>query len=402
VVSLVEVLPAALYDHPYAQVDRYPRLRFANCEWLVKRVHDLDVPGPNYFTDNAENLWLDDAGRLHLKITKRTGQWYCSEVFLGSSLGYGRYAVTVTSGLKGMDRNAVLDLFTWNDSLADHNFGEMDIEFSRWGDPNTPNARFMVQPWYNTGNLHDFELDPAGDPNGVTTHEMTWAAGQISFRSYYGSFASSPPASRLIGSWSYKGADRPAAGKENLHLSLWLLGHMPPTDGKPVEVTVSNVMYLPSDPNAVYRFWSPVTLGHFYTISESEKARILRNYPNAWIYEGIGFWALAKASHPNLAPVHRFWSAQLADHFYTIDEAEKNRLMTQSANVWTYEGVAFYAWPDGRQPPGTCPVYRFWSSVVTSHFYTAQESEKNRLLQDPAHAWTYEGIAWHAYSLPGQ
>ncbi len=402
VVTLAEVLPADLYNHPHAEAIRYPRLQFANCEWMVKRVHDLISPGPNYFSDNPENLWLDNAGRLHLKMTQRSGQWYCSEVFLEQSLGYGRYAMTVAGGLKGMDRNAVLDLFTWNDSLPDKNYGEMDVEFSRWGDANTPNTRFMVQPWYNTGNMQQFELDPTHDPNGMTTHEIVWDAGQVSFRSYYGAFALHPPAGRLVSSWSYKGANLPAAGSENLHVSLWLLAHLPPSDGKPVEFTISDVTYLPADPNAVYRFWSPVTLGHFYTSSEAEKAKLLRDFPGTWTYEGIAFWALTKACHPNLAPVHRFWSAQLADHFYTIDEAEKNKLMSQSAGVWTYEGIAFYAWPDGRQPPGTCPVYRFWSSVTTSHFYTADESEKARLLQDPSHLWTYEGIAWHAYSLPGQ
>lgn len=402
VLNLAEALLAELYAYPYARTIRYTRVRFANCDWMVKRVSDLISPGPNYFSDDPENLWLDGTGQLHLKITKRSSQWYCSEIILDRTLGYGRYALTVTGGIKGMNRNAVLGLFTWDDLVPDYNYREMDIEFSRWGDDRLQNARYMVQPWYSTGNTHQFDLDPAGDPNGVTTHELFWDADQVSFRSYYGPFALTPPAAKTITSWSYQGPDLPASGKENLHISLWLIGHLASSDGKPVEVTLGGVTYLPCDPNAVHRFWSPASARHFYTIGESEKAKLQRDYSKAWTYEGIAYWAITQNSHPNLAPVHRFWSDRLADHFYTLDESEKAKLIGVHGDTWTYEGIAFYAWPDGRQPPGTCPVYRFCSPATGSHFYTAKESEKNKLLQDYATLWTYEGLAWHAYCLPSK
>jgi hypothetical protein len=391
-------LPEVLYACPYAEATRYPRLRFANSDWMVKRVNEPVNPGPNYFGDDPENLWVDEAGQLHLRLTRRSGQWYCSEIIAARTLGYGRYALTVTSGIRGLDRNAVLGFFTWDDRVPDYNYREMDVEISRWGDDRLPNARFLVQPWYNASNLHQFEVDPTADPNGVTTHEFTWDAAQVRFRSYYGPFVLSPPADRLIASWRYHGADLPHAGKENLHLSLWLISHLPPADGKPVEVTIGGVTYLPCDPNAVHRFWSPALTRHFFTISPSEKEKLQRDYPQVWTYEGIAYWAPAQGGHPDLAPVHRFWSDRLADHFYTIDEAEKDRLIAAHRDIWTYEGVAFYAWPEGRQPPGSCPVYRFWSGATGSHFYTAQESEKDKLIREHADLWTYEGIAWHAYA----
>ncbi len=390
-------LPEALYTYPYAQAIRYPRFKFANCDWMIKRVNDLISPGPNYFTDNPENVWVDDTGQLHLKLTQRGIRWYCGEVIAERTLGCGRCALTISRGIKGMDRNAVLGFFTWDDSAPDRNYREMDIEFSRWGDATLPNARFMVQPWHHTGNMHQFELDPSREPNGVTTHEMLWEPNQVRFRSYAGPFALSPPAPGLFSSWSYQGPDLPAAGKESLHISLWLIGHLPPSDSKPVEVAIRSVTYLPSDPNTVYRFWSPFAGRHFYTISKMEKEKLQRKFEGTWIYEGVAYGALLRKTHTNLVPVYRFWSDKLLDHYYTIDEAVKAKLISQQKDTWTYEGIAFHVWPEGRQPPGTCPVHRFHSTQTGRYFYTATESEKDKLVKEQPKLWTYEGVAWHAY-----
>jgi len=55
-------------------------------------------------------------------------------------------------------------------------------------------------------------------------------------------------------------------------------------------------------------------------------------------------------------PVYRFWSPKISAHFYTISEVERDYLLrTYGTETWTYEGIAFYAWPappivEGGQP----------------------------------------------------
>ncbi len=147
----------------------------------------------------------------------------------------------------------------------------------------------------------------------------------------------------------------------------------------------------------VYRFWSPVHSRHFYTISEDERQSLVDNYPHVWTYEGIVYHALPEAGEPNSLPVYRFWSDSLSAHFYTISEAEKELLTQNPDSVWRLEGIAFYAYPEGAQPESTTAVYRFWSNTIGCHFYTASEAERDLLLNDPAQTWTYEGIAWYAY-----
>jgi hypothetical protein len=101
-------------------------------------------------------------------------------------------------------------------------------------------------------------------------------------------------------------------------------------------------------------------------------------------------------SFSNPAPVFRFWSEQLATHFYTISEAERDYLIRDYAYVWTYEGIVFYAYPPETQAAGTTPVYRFWSNSLGRHYYTASESDKDDMIRNQSDVWAYEGVAWNA------
>ncbi len=148
----------------------------------------------------------------------------------------------------------------------------------------------------------------------------------------------------------------------------------------------------------VYRFWSPVAGRHFYTIDRYEKDSVIGNYPNYWNYESVAFDAYRTECDWGLKPVYRFWSGPLASHFYTISESEKDYVIATYPGIWTYEGVAFYAYQEGEQPVETQPVHRFWSNRLGSHFYTMNEAEKDFVIAAYPETWSYEGIAWYAVS----
>ena len=59
----------------------------------------------------------------------------------------------------------------------------------------------------------------------------------------------------------------------------------------------------------------------------------------------------------------------------------------------------FYAYPEGSEPAGTVPVYRFSKAGDGSYFYTVNEIERDWLLKEHADVYTYEGIAFYAYPL---
>ncbi len=147
----------------------------------------------------------------------------------------------------------------------------------------------------------------------------------------------------------------------------------------------------------VYRFWSPTLNKHFYTMTASERDKLVTRYPEVWQLEGEAYYAFYQPVDENLLPVYRFWSPKLASHFWTISEAERDSTIKNYPGVWVPEGIAFYAYPQGRQPLGTLPVYRFWSNRLGYHFYTISENEKNKLLRNYPQVWQFEGIAWYAY-----
>ena len=153
------------------------------------------------------------------------------------------------------------------------------------------------------------------------------------------------------------------------------------------------------DVQPIFRFWSSVLGRHFYTTSESERDFVMHTWPDTWTdYEGVGYYLPVDETDPNVMPVYRFWSSLLASHFYTISEQERDSILaTYPTYIWELEGVVFYAYPAGQQPAGTKPVYRFWSDVLGTHFYTIDEAEKDYILLHWPHAWEYESIAWYAY-----
>jgi hypothetical protein len=205
-------------------------ITFSGHQWTVKTsAGELWGPGPNRFSDSSDNVWVDEQGRLHLKISWRDGAWHCAEVISQASFGHGTYRFTVESPLDALDAQAVLGLFTWNDDKA-FNHREIDIEFARWGNPLDPtNAQFVVQPYNTRGNLQRWTLQPGYT---TTTHQFRWTLRDITFNS---SFAGNP-----LAQWTYsKRNGIPRPGGENARINLWLFQGLPPQGGAPIEVVVS-------------------------------------------------------------------------------------------------------------------------------------------------------------------
>jgi uncharacterized delta-60 repeat protein len=94
----------------------------------------------------------------------------------------------------------------------------------------------------------------------------------------------------------------------------------------------------------VYRFWSDKYSQHFYTISETERDYVIATWPGIWRYEGPVFYAFSYFAE-GTSPVDRFWSDIFLGHFYTISETEKIYVLATWPDVWLYEGTVFYAFP---------------------------------------------------------
>lgn len=232
------------------------KLTFSGYNWTVRTSDgQLQGPGPNYFSDSSDNVWLDDDGYLHLKIIKSDGKWYCAEVYSDLSFGYGSYIFKLSPGFENLDVNLVVGLFTY---LDDEN--EIDIEFARWGKANAQNGQFVVQPYSNIGNLFRFNM-PEKEQKSI--HSFTWCKEYIKFWSAWGSNINYKPKD-LISKWFYTGNDNPKPSTERVHINLWLMEGLAPTDAKEAEIVIKEFEFLPSNcddpiPLPLWVFWTLIS-----------------------------------------------------------------------------------------------------------------------------------------------
>jgi len=228
-----------------AEVEREPKIRtiiFSGYKWKVKSSESKAGPGPNYFSDKEEDVWVDNEGKLHLKITKKDGKWYCTEVISDSSFGYGKYIFYVASRVDQLDKNIVVGLFTWDTFAPEHNYREIDIEFAKWGQATNENAQYVVQPYTNPANMKRFNIKSNGD---YSTHIFDWQPDTIFFQSINGHCLSPPDSNYLIQSWIYTGKDIPPADGENARINFWLFRGEPPSDGNDAEVIIKAFEFVP-------------------------------------------------------------------------------------------------------------------------------------------------------------
>jgi hypothetical protein len=236
-------LPQALYNNAvtHVEAERQPPadFTFSGYDWIIKQSNTPVGPGPNRFSDDSEDVWVDAQGGLHLKIVKKGDDWYCTEVYTTASLGYGTYRFVLESAIDQIDRNVVLGLFTWDDEAPENHYREMDIEFSQWGEVLNENTQYVVQPWETPENLHRFDTLLQGI---FSTHLFLWTAEAVTFTSYQGRL---PDVGALIRTWTYEGADVPPAGDAHARINLWLNNGTSPSDGQPVEVVIVSFEFIP-------------------------------------------------------------------------------------------------------------------------------------------------------------
>jgi hypothetical protein len=193
-------------------------------------------PGPNSWSNSPNSVWVDTEEQLHMKIRKEGNTWYCSEVYAQKSFGHGEYRFYVSSNVETYDPETVVGLFTYETDTR-----EIDIEFSRWGNPANVDGWYTVQPVV-AGNQQSFALNLAGDNS---THKFTWESSSIFYQSYHGHYTTLPSTDSLIKEWNYYGNYIPPVGNERLHINFWLFGGHVPTNQQDAELVIKAV-FVPS------------------------------------------------------------------------------------------------------------------------------------------------------------
>jgi hypothetical protein len=207
-------------------------IAFSGYDWLVRQLPN-DRHGMNDY--DPRNVWVDDAGFLHLLLTERDGRWTGADVRLTRSLGYGTYAFDVHDTSQ-LDPSAAFSMYTFDPLGSDQNFRELTVDVSRWGDPGNMNGQFVVQPETIPANVVRFAV-----PAGRVTHSFRWEPGRVSFKAVHHAGASSD---RVVAERLFT-ARVPTAGAERPQLTLLYDRDSPRPPAKAVEVVVEKFVFLP-------------------------------------------------------------------------------------------------------------------------------------------------------------
>jgi len=208
-------------------------LTFSGYEWEIRQTPS-DRGGANDY--DPANAWSDADGALHLKVAPDGAGWTSAEVAMTRSLGYGTY-VFVVRDVAQIDPAVALSLLTWDNQGIDQNHRELDIELSRWGDPNSKNTQYVVQPYYVAANVMRFETPP-----GRLTHSVRWEPGRASFRTARGS--GSDARLPVVAQHDFT-SGVPVPGNETVRMNLYYFRYSPTPLARESEIVIEKFQYLP-------------------------------------------------------------------------------------------------------------------------------------------------------------
>ena len=93
--------------------------------------------------------------------------------------------------------------------------------------------------------------------------------------------------------------------------------------------------------------------------------------------------------------IYRFFRADAGVHFYTADLSERDFILENLAN-FTFEGASYQSVNPTSSSSGSTPVYRFLNQNTGVHLYTTSETERN-VVQELDN-FSFEGEVFSAYT----
>jgi hypothetical protein len=210
------------------------KLNFSGYEWTTSAGPIFHAGSRNFF--DPANVWMDEKGALHLRISGSPGKWNVAEVKLTRSLGYGTYRFQVRD-VSHLEPSAVLTLITWDGVGTESARRELDVELGRWGHLENTNVNYVVQPYYVPANFVAFRVPP-----GAYTHSFRWEPGQATFSTVAGS--GNTGSGRVINRHVFTSGVPSPAG-ETVRISLYVFHQGPIPLENENEVIIDKFEYLP-------------------------------------------------------------------------------------------------------------------------------------------------------------
>ena len=109
--------------------------------------------------------------------------------------------------------------------------------------------------------------------------------------------------------------------------------------------------------------------------------------------------ALHLSHAASTVPLYRYWKSSVSDHFYTTNPKEIGTTTPGQKGKYGYvsEGIAGYC--HSTQVADSVPLYRYWHAAASDHFYTTNPKEIGTVTpgQVGKHGYVSEGVTCYVY-----
>jgi hypothetical protein len=145
----------------------------------------------------------------------------------------------------------------------------------------------------------------------------------------------------------------------------------------------------------VYRFRNIRNGTYFYTASEAKRYTLIRTQKRAWAFEGRAFTVDTSAT-ANTAPLYQMYNTRTHKYLYTLSDTQRASLLKVRPKQWRFERIVCYV---ARETSATAPVYRLEKKATHGIVFTSSATVKHDLTTGHAPRYAYRGIAFRLDSL---
>jgi hypothetical protein len=207
-------------------------LRFSGLEWNVRTIPgDYGTKTNEY---SSENVSVDESGALHLRLSRNTHGWVCSEIHSVRSLGYGNYILDI-SDVDHLEPSVMFSFFTYFEHANDADHRELAIHITRRGVVSNTNAEFSIQPAFVPANFYHFNVPSGSLRLGINSHP-----DEAGFSISRAQMAEGKP----VASWLFK-TGVPRSDDTHLYINLCSYGYAPAPPTHNAEVVVKAFEFFP-------------------------------------------------------------------------------------------------------------------------------------------------------------
>lgn len=219
--------PPRLVGTPPVHVQQM--VQFSGYFWDVTHQPGGAAPPTTVGGFSGRHAWVDDNGRLNLRLEPIGGVWQGGAVVSAQEgWGYGTYEWTVEGRIDGFHENVVVGLFTYEQGAPGNR--EIDIEIARFGDSGPRNMNSAL----HHENGESFNQSWAIGNQERTTHAFTWKPGRVTWTT------------RDANNEIIHRAEAPTTvepGDERVHMNIWVCCERSPD--RPQHVVISSFDFQP-------------------------------------------------------------------------------------------------------------------------------------------------------------